>query len=195
MKENKKRIAIFASGEGSNAEAIAIHFENHTSIDVAMIVSNKQEAGVHRRISRFAIPSYIFDKSVWQSGEGKGNEVLALLDKEQIDLIVLAGFLAFIPNSIVNAYKGRIINIHPSLLPKYGGKGMWGHHVHEAVIDAHEEESGITIHHVTDKLDEGEIIFQASCNVLPDDTPDTLAARIHQLEHKHYPSVVEQMLS
>ncbi len=195
MKDNKKRIAIFASGEGSNAEAIALHFENHSFIDVSMIVSNKKEAGVHRRISRFAIPSYFFDKSAWQSGEGKGTEVLALLIDEQIDLIVLAGFLSFIPELVLNAYKGRIINIHPSLLPKYGGKGMWGHHVHEAVIDAHEKESGITIHHVTDKLDEGEIIFQTSCEVRPDDTPDSLAARIHQLEHKHYPSVVEQMLS
>jgi hypothetical protein len=116
-----------------------------------------------------------------------------LMRSEGISLIVLAGFLAYIPETIVKTYEGRIINIHPSLLPKYGGKGMWGHHVHEAVLAAHETVSGITIHHVTENLDEGSIIFQAQCEVLPDDTPDSLAARIHQLEHAHYPRVVEQI--
>ena len=108
-------------------------------------------------------------------------------------MIVLAGFLAYIPATIVNEFKGRIVNIHPSLLPKYGGKGMWGHHVHEAVLSARETMSGITIHHVTEKLDEGSIIFQAKCEVLPTDTPDSLAVRIHQLEYEHYPRIVEQL--
>ena len=115
------------------------------------------------------------------------------MHRENIQLIVLAGFLAYIPKTIVNAFEGRIINIHPSLLPKHGGKGMWGHHVHEAVIAAHDLVSGITIHHVTENLDDGNIIFQAQCEVLPDDTPHSLATRIHQLEHKYYPQVVEQL--
>ena len=159
---------------------------------MALMVCNKKEAGVYERMQKWGIPCHTIGKAEWQPGSS-GQQVLDLMRSEGIGLIVLAGFLAYIPESVVRTYEGRIINIHPSLLPKYGGKGMWGHHVHEAVLAAHETISGITIHYVTENLDEGSIIFQAQCEVLPDDTPDSLAARIHQLEHAHYPRVVEQM--
>lgn len=188
----KFRIALFASGEGSNAEAIVRYFANNPTIEVALMVCNRKEAGVYERMQKWGIPCHTIDKTEWQPGSS-GQQVLDLMRSEGISLIVLAGFLAYIPEAIVKTYEGHIINIHPSLLPKYGGKGMWGHHVHEAVLAAHETVSGITIHHVTENLDEGSIIFQAQCEVLPDDTPDSLATRIHQLEHAHYPRVVEQI--
>ena len=190
--DKKCRIAILASGEGSNAEALVVHFLNHPAIEVALMVCNKEKAGVYARMAKYGVSCHTIGKAEWQPGS-TGEQVLELMHREGIGLIVLAGFLAYIPESIVKTYEGRIVNIHPSLLPNYGGKGMWGHHVHEAVIAAHETVSGITIHHVTEKLDAGSIIFQAQCEVLPDDTPDSLAARIHQLEHEHYPRVVEQM--
>ena len=188
----KFRIALFASGEGSNAEAIVRYFANNPTIEVALMVCNRKEAGVYERMQKWGIPCHTIGKTEWQPGSS-GQQVLDLMRSEGVGLIVLAGFLAYIPGAIVKAYEGRIINIHPSLLPKYGGKGMWGHHVHEAVLAAHETVSGITIHHVTENLDEGSIIFQAQCEVLPDDTPDSLATRIHKLEHAHYPRVVEQI--
>lgn len=186
------RIALFASGEGSNAEAIVRYFANNPTIEVALMICNRKEAGVYARMEKWRIPCHTIGKTEWQPSSS-GQQVLDLMRSEGIDLIVLAGFLAYIPGAIVKTYEGHIINIHPSLLPKYGGKGMWGHHVHEAVLAAHETVSGITIHHVTENLDEGSIIFQAQCEVLPDDTPDSLAARIHLLEHAHYPRVVEQI--
>ncbi len=186
----KCRIAILASGEGGNAEAIVRHFMGHPTMEVALMVCNKKTAGVYARMAKYGIPCHTIGKTEWQPGS-EGKQVLELMHREEVGLIVLAGFLAYIPETIVSAYEGRIINIHPSLLPKYGGKGMWGHHVHEAVIAARETVSGITIHHVTEKLDDGGIIFQAQCEVRPDDTPDTLASRIHQLEHEHYPRIVE----
>lgn len=191
-KNKKCRIAIYASGEGSNAEAIVSHFTNHDTIEVALMVCNKEKAGVYARMEKWGIPCHHIDKTEWQPGS-TGQQVLDLMHNECINWIVLAGFLAYIPETIVRSYEGRIVNIHPSLLPKYGGKGMWGHHVHEAVIANHEAVSGITIHHVTEKLDDGNIIFQAQCEVLPDDTPESLATRIHQLEHEHYPRIVEQL--
>lgn len=188
----KLRIALFASGEGSNAEAIVRYFVGHPAIEVALVVCNRETAGVYARMAKYGIPCHTIGKAEWQPCSD-GEQVLGLMHREDIALIALAGFLAYIPEAIVKAYEGRIINIHPSLLPKYGGRGMWGHHVHEAVLAAHETVSGITIHHVTENLDDGGIIFQAQCEVLPDDTPDSLAARIHQLEHAHYSRVVEQM--
>lgn len=192
MTKRKCRIAILASGEGTNAEAIVKHFFGHPSIEVALMVCNRKTAGVYARMQKWGVPCHTIGKDEWQPGSA-GSQVLELMRREEIGLVVLAGFLAYIPETIVGAYEGRIINIHPSLLPKYGGKGMWGHHVHEAVIAAREPVSGITIHHVTEKLDDGGIIFQARCEVLPDDTPDTLAERIHRLEHEHFPCVVEQL--
>lgn len=185
-----KNIAILASGDGSNAEAIAKYFCNSDYVKVAAVLSNKENAGVHSRMKALEIPTFTFPRNEWNNPD----EILDLLNRLDIDLIVLAGFLCMIQPSIIEAYAGRIINIHPSLLPKYGGPGMWGHHVHEAVIAAQETESGITIHHVTNEVDGGEIIFQASCNVIKGDTPSTLAQRVHELEHTHYPKVIEQLL-
>jgi phosphoribosylglycinamide formyltransferase-1 len=185
-----KNIAIFASGDGSNAEAIVKHFANSITTCVKVVLSNRQKAGVHDRIKALGIPTLTFSKDEWKDC----SKILSTLQKNDIDLIVLAGFLCMIEAPLIEAYKGKIINIHPSLLPKYGGPGMWGHHVHEAVITAGEKESGITIHHVTKEVDGGEIIFQASCEVKPNDTAEALASRIHLLEHKHYPLVIEQLL-
>ncbi|MBR6639079.1 MAG: phosphoribosylglycinamide formyltransferase [Muribaculaceae bacterium] len=185
-----KNIAIFASGDGSNAEAIAKYFKNSDIACVKIVLSNRQKAGVHDRIKALGIPTLTFSKDEWKDC----SKILSTLQKNDIDLIVLAGFLCMIETPLINAFKARIINIHPSLLPKYGGPGMWGHHVHDAVISAGEKESGITIHYVTEEVDGGEIIFQDSCPVKPDDTAETLASRIHSLEHAQYPNVIEQLL-
>lgn len=185
-----KRIAIFASGDGSNAEAIARYFASSDKISVKSVLSNRQNARVHNRMSAIGISSITFPKETWQSA----TEIVEYLDQEQIDLIVLAGFMSKIETPIISAYSGRIINIHPSLLPRHGGPGMWGRHVHEAVISCGDSQSGITIHYVTEEIDGGEIIFQASCDVASDDTPETLAEKIHELEHRHFPKVIEQLL-
>lgn len=185
-----KNIAIFASGDGSNAETIARHFRQSAIASVKILLSNRASAMVHERMKNLGIPTLTFNKQQWLQAD----EILDVLNKKHIDLIVLAGFLCIIPDSIINAYHGRIINIHPSLLPRHGGPGMWGHHVHQAVINAGDTQSGITIHHVTTQVDGGEIIFQTSCPVMPDDNPETLAARIHTLEHNHFPAVIEQIL-
>ena len=187
-----KRLALFASGEGTNAEAIARYFSTNPDVEVALMICNRKAAGVFQRLEPFNIESHYFPKAEW--AENEATNVIELLRGKQIDLIVLAGFLAFIPASLIHEYQGRIINIHPSLLPKYGGSGMWGMNVHQAVIDAHETESGITIHHVSEQLDSGNIIYQATCEVRPDDTPQSLAERVHGLEYQHYPLVIENML-
>ena len=174
-----RHIAIFASGTGSNALAIAQHFANSTDAAVKIVLSNRANAAVHDKMKAVGVPTATFTREQWQQGD----EILDLLRANDIDLIVLAGFLSIIPDTIISAYERRIINIHPSLLPRHGGPGMWGHHVHQAVIDAGDNQSGITIHHVTTEVDGGKIIFQATCPVMPDDTPDTLAERIHGLEH------------
>lgn len=186
-----KRIAIFASGSGTNAEAIARHLAGNPNIEVACVFSNKANAGVHERMKAFNIPTHTFTKEVWS----EATPIVELLQQEHIDLVVLAGFMRKIETPLTTAYAGRIINIHPSLLPLHGGPGMYGHHVHEAVLAAGDKESGITIHYVDEQIDGGEIIFQARCEVKPDDTPDTLANRIHTLEHRHFPTVVVDLLS
>ena len=186
----QKRIVIFASGSGTNAEAIARYFDQHQSIRVSLIMSNRQDAYVLERADRIKIPSFVFSRtSFYESGK-----VLNRLIDEHPSLIVLAGFLWLIPENILEHFPAQIINIHPALLPKYGGKGMYGSKVHESVIAAGEKESGITIHYVNRYYDKGDIIFQAPCPVLPTDTPETLAKRIHKLEHKHYPEVIEKLL-
>ena len=184
-------IAIFASGAGSNAQKIIDHFKNSDHIKIALVVCNKPGAGVLTIASDENIPSLLIDKEKFFLGNGYTDE----LKKNGIDFIVLAGFLWKIPDTLIKAYPGKIINIHPALLPNYGGKGMYGNHVHEAVIAAGEKESGITIHYVDGHYDNGDIIFQARCAVLENDTPATLAARIHQLEHEHYPQVIETLLN
>lgn len=183
-----KKIAIFASGSGSNAENIIRFFENDPRNRVSLILCNKPDAYVLDRAKRLGVPSFVFNREQFYHSD----LILDKLKAEAVDLIVLAGFLWKVPANLLAAYPDRIINIHPALLPKFGGKGMYGERVHEAVIAAGEKESGITIHHVNDRYDEGSAIFQATCPVLPDDTPDTLAAKVHALEYAHFPRVIKE---
>lgn len=183
------RIAILASGSGTNAQRLAEHFHGHAAAQVALIGCDQPHAGVVQRAWDLGLPLYLFNGAQLRTGE-----VLAEFRGQRIDLVVLAGFLRLIPAAMVAAYPDRIVNIHPSLLPNYGGKGMYGHHVHQAVLAAQEAESGLTIHYVNERFDEGRHIAQFKCPVLAGDTPDSLAARIHELEHAHYPGVVERIV-
>jgi len=183
-------IAIFASGTGTNARKILEHFTNHPSVKIALIVSNKPTAGVLEIAKEYQVPTLIIDKERFF----RGDTYLSDLSSAHIDFIVLAGFLWKIPSALIAAYPNKIVNIHPALLPKYGGKGMYGQFVHESVINAKEKESGITIHYVDDAYDHGSTIFQATCPVFPEDTPDELAKRIHALEHEHFATIIEQCL-
>jgi phosphoribosylglycinamide formyltransferase 1 len=190
-----QRIAIFASGSGSNAEQITQYFADLSAVEVSLILTNNPGAGVIERARRgFGcgqhVPVLVFDKAAFRDT----TRVVDLLQRQQIDLIVLAGFMWLVPPALVRAFPGRIVNIHPALLPKFGGKGMYGHHVHEAVVAAQERESGVTIHFVNEQYDEGQIIFQTTCPVLPTDTPDDVAAKVHELEYAHYPRVVSDVL-
>ncbi len=185
------RIAIFASGSGTNAERIVTYFREHPSIEVALILSNKADAYVLERARNLGIPVAVFDRQQFRDSD----IVLNILKNNRIDFIVLAGFLWLVPNHLLNTFHGRILNIHPALLPKYGGKGMYGMNVHEAVIASGDTESGITIHQVNERYDRGDIVFQARCPVLPGDTPETLANRVHLLEYEYYPIVIEQQLT
>lgn len=187
----KSRIAIFASGAGSNAQKIIDHFRNHTNIRVSLIVCNNPKAGVLQIAAKENIPSLLIDKKTFLAEDIYIKE----LQDERIDLIVLAGFLWKVPVALIKAFPEKIINIHPALLPKFGGKGMYGNAVHHAVIAAGEKESGITIHYVDELYDHGKIIFQAKCPVLPADTAQSLAQRIHMLEHEHYPKTIERLIS
>ena len=184
------KIALFASGSGSNVENIIEYFSENRELLFPLIVSNKRDAFVHERARRLGVPSVSFTAAEFR----EGTTILQLLQEKEIDFIVLAGFLLKIPETILKAYPTKIINIHPALLPKFGGKGMYGHYVHEAVVAAGERESGITIHQVNEQYDKGSIIFQARCPVDPTDTPETLAHKIHELEYRHYPTVIEQMI-
>jgi phosphoribosylglycinamide formyltransferase 1 len=184
------RIAIFASGAGSNAQKILEHFSKHASVSVALIVCNKPGAGVLNIAASHHIPTLLIEKEQFYRGDG----YVPFLKEQKIDWIILAGFLWKIPSSLIMAYPQRIINIHPALLPKYGGKGMYGNHVHEAVLAAGESESGITIHYVDEQYDHGDTIFQARCEVRKEDNSETLAKRIHALEHAHFAKVIEQLL-
>jgi phosphoribosylglycinamide formyltransferase-1 len=186
-----KQIIIFASGAGSNAREVLKRLHGGNIGRVALIVTNNPRAGVLRIADEYEVPTLTIEKERFF----RGDAYLPELQKYQPDLLVLAGFLWKVPGQLISAFPDTIINIHPALLPKYGGKGMYGHHVHQAVLDAGEEESGITIHKVDGHYDNGDIIFQASCPVLKDDTPESLAARIHQLEHQHYPEQIERLLS
>lgn len=183
-----KKIAIFASGAGSNAEKIIEYFTGHKKISVGLVACNKPGAGVLQIASDFNIPVLMIDKERFFDENGYTDE----LKEAGIDFIVLAGFLWKIPQTLIDNYRNKIINIHPALLPKFGGKGMYGSKVHEAVIAAGEKESGITIHYVDEYYDNGDIIFQAACPVSADDTPDTLAQKIHQLEHENFARVIEE---
>jgi len=184
------RIAIFASGSGSNAQKIMEYFQDHPTVSVHLILSNNPDAYVLTRARKFHIPVLTFSRQeLYQS-----SHILDILSVQEIDYIVLAGFMWLIPTYILKHYPNRILNIHPALLPGYGGKGMYGMRVHEAVIAAGEKESGISIHYVNENYDEGQLIFQAKCPVQPGDTPETLANRIHLLEHKYYPEIIEKVI-
>ncbi|WP_298509777.1 phosphoribosylglycinamide formyltransferase [uncultured Kordia sp.] len=185
-----KRIAIFASGSGTNAENIIRYFQERNNASVVQILTNNQHAKVLERAKNHKISGLSFNRTALY----RSNDVLNLLQTAQIDLIVLAGFLWKFPEHILTAFPNKVINVHPALLPKYGGKGMYGAHVHTAVVANKEKESGITIHFVNENYDEGAIIFQAKTFVSENDTPETLAQKIHQLEYKHFPEVIAQVL-
>ena len=186
----KKRIAILASGVGTNAQAIIEYFKENSDANVVLIGSNKPEALVLKKAADLGVPSFVFNKSELTSRPVVLNKLL----KDGIDFIVLAGFLLQLPESIIRAFPNRIVNIHPALLPKFGGKGMFGKHVHQAVIDAKEKESGITVHYVNEFYDDGVIIFQARCGVDENESVTTLAEKIHALERKYYPLIIDKII-
>jgi len=185
-----KRLAIFASGNGSNAQAIAEYFSESSEACVVLILTNRKDAFVIERAKALNIPVRVFNREDFYQTE----VITQLLIDEQIDLVVLAGFLWLLPPSLIQAFPDRIINIHPALLPKYGGKGMYGDKVHTAVIEAGEKESGISIHYVNEHYDQGQVIFQARCEIEAHDTPDSLAAKIHKLEYAHFAAIIHQVL-
>jgi phosphoribosylglycinamide formyltransferase-1 len=184
------RVAIFASGSGTNAEEIMKRFQHHDKIEVALVLSNNGNAFVLERARKYNVSSKVFNKVQFREND----EVLNWLKGEKITHIVLAGFMWLMPASIIQSYPNKIINIHPALLPKFGGKGMYGHHVHEAVKTSDEKQTGITIHLVNEKYDEGKILFQASTAIDPDDSPDQIADKVHVLEYKHYPEQIEKWI-
>ena len=183
-----KNIAILASGSGTNAEAIVQYLKRNSTLNVSLIGTNNKAAFVLERAKNLGISYLVFDKKLLENGG-----VVLKLKHQRIDFVVLAGFLLKIPQNLIDAYPKKIINIHPALLPKYGGKGMYGEKVHQAVIDNKESKSGITIHFVNENFDEGEIIFQTTCPIAKDDSPDKLAAKIHELEHKYFPQQIEKL--
>ncbi len=187
---SKLNIAIFASGNGTNAEAIIQHFSHSDIAKIALILSNNKDAYVLERARKHGIPSMVFNRKEFYESTAVDDK----LRQYNIDFIVLAGFMWLVPARLVDSFENRMVNIHPALLPKYGGKGMYGQHVHEAVIRNKEKESGITIHWVNKVYDDGQIIFQGKCKVDPEDTPDTLAAKVHRLEHAHYPVIIEEQI-
>ncbi|MDF1560196.1 MAG: phosphoribosylglycinamide formyltransferase [Bacteroidales bacterium] len=185
-----KHIAILASGAGTNAENIIRYFSNDKRAKVSLVLSNRSQAKVLERAAALGVEAFFFDRSQFYDT----GEVLMMLLRRETDLLVLAGFLWLVPGEVIEAFRGRIINIHPALLPRFGGKGMYGDTVHRAVLDAGCSESGITIHYVNEQYDSGDIIFQARCPVLPDDDVHTLAERVHALEYRHYPEVIGQLI-
>lgn len=187
----KKNIAIFASGSGTNAENIVRFFKNSGSVEIRLIVSNKKDAYVLERAKQLGVPSIVFPKEEWMDGE----KILQKMQECSIDFIVLAGFLLKVPDCLMAHYPQKIVNIHPALLPKHGGKGMYGDRVHEQVVACGDTLSGITIHYINSNYDEGSTIFQATCQVLPSDTPEQVAKKVHALEYKHYPAIINKVLS
>lgn len=185
------QIAIFASGNGSNAENIITHFRKTNTACVSLILTNNPKAYVLKRSKKHGIKSVVFSKEdLYQT-----DSIQEILIKQQIDFIVLAGFLWLVPSCLIRDYSNRIINIHPALLPKFGGKGMYGMKVHQAVINTKEKTTGITIHYVNENYDEGSVIFQAHCIIEPQDTPETIAQKVHELEYRYYPEIIEKCIS
>ncbi|RLK03311.1 formyltetrahydrofolate-dependent phosphoribosylglycinamide formyltransferase [Tenacibaculum discolor] len=186
---NMKRIVIFASGSGSNAENIIKYFNSTKTAIVTHVLSNNQHAKVFDRCEKLNIDASLFDRESFSKNDTVLNFLLA-----EADIIVLAGFLWRIPSKIVDAFPNKIINIHPALLPKYGGKGMYGMNVHNAVKENNETETGITIHYVNENYDEGAIIFQAKTPISSEDTPETIAQKVHELEYEHFPKIIEEVI-
>lgn len=186
----RKRLAIFASGRGSNAKKIIEYFNNHVHISVSFVVTNKKDAGVIKIANAAKVPHLLINRADLY----KNGSCLEFLQSQKIDYVILAGFLLLVPVDMINFYNKKIINLHPSLLPKYGGKGMYGMNVHEAVKEAGEKETGISIHFVNPVFDDGEIIFQAKCQISKEDTPEDIAQKIHELEHQYYPKVIEDTI-
>jgi len=184
------KIAIFASGSGTNAENIIERCKENKKIEISAIFSNNKSAYVIQRAINHSIKHHVFSRTEFYNSE----RVLNLLRNYNIDFIILAGFLWLIPENIINLYPNKIINIHPALLPKYGGKGMFGANVHNAVVENKESETGITIHYVNKEYDKGNIILQAKCTVLPTDTPDDVAKKVHELEYEHFPRIIQDIV-
>lgn len=182
------RLTIFASGSGTNAENIIRYFRNDSRIRVSCVCANRPDAYVIQRAGRHGIDVLVFTRDDFY----KSGKVIDYLEQKQIDWIILAGFLWLVPEALIQKYPNRILNIHPALLPKYGGKGMYGSSVHKAVIENHETQSGITIHLIDREYDKGSILFQATCPVYPGESPDQLAERVHQLEYEYYPRIIEK---
>ncbi len=185
-----EKIAILASGSGTNAQNIIEYFRIKKTAEVTCVLSNKKDAYVLKRAENFNIPVRIFDRYEFY----ETNEILSFLKEKGINWIILAGFLWLVPENIVDSFTNRIINIHPALLPKFGGKGMYGLNVHRAVIENKEKETGISIHYVNRKYDEGSIIFQTKCRVDEADTPETLAEKVHKLEYRYFPEIIEKLI-
>ena len=187
---NPVNLAILASGNGTNAQQIAEYFMDRDDVIVRTIIYNKRDAYVATRAKNLGIESHYFNRHDFMETDA----VLDFLRECKIDYVILAGFLLLVPNNLLQAFPNRIVNIHPALLPKYGGKGMYGHHVHEAVVANHERETGITIHVVDHRYDCGTTLFQARCEVVPTDTPDDVAAKIHLLEKEYFPRVIDAFI-
>jgi len=186
---NVKKIALFASGSGTNAENIIKYFSGNEYVEVDSLWSNKPDAYALKRAQKWNVETFVFNREQFYHSD----EVFTILNNRNIDLIVLAGFLWLIPSDLVQHF--TILNIHPALLPKYGGKGMYGMNVHKAVVASGDKESGISVHYVNDKYDEGKLIFQAKCPVLSSDTAEDVAEKIHALEYEHFPKVIERVLT
>ncbi len=185
------RLAIFASGSGTNAENIIRYFQNKPHIKVSCVCTNRADAYVAERVRPYGVPVLVFSRQDFY----ETHRVIDYLEENKIDWVILAGFLWLIPDNLVKRYSFHIINIHPALLPKYGGKGMYGASVHKAVIGNREKQSGITIHFVNNEYDKGNIIYQVTCDIDPADTPDTLASKVHALEYEHFPRVIEEVVT
>ncbi len=186
-----KRIVIFASGSGTNAQRIIKYFKDREDAEVTLVLSNKPTSKVLERAGKLKVSAFSFNRIAFY----ETSQVLDLLIHNKPDVIVLAGFLWLMPEPIIKTFSGKIINIHPALLPAYGGKGMYGSRVHEAVVAAGEKESGISIHEVTEEYDKGRILFQAKTQLTPEETPESLAAKIHELEYAHFPRVIAEFLN
>lgn len=190
MEATQHQLAIFASGTGSNARKIIEYFKGHPTIHVSLVISNKPDAPVLTMAQSHRIETQVITRKSFYESEA----ILDTLRENKIDLVILAGFLWLVPGYLIRAFQRRIINIHPALLPRYGGKGMYGHHVHQAVWEAHEPESGITIHYANEHYDEGDIIFQVKCVLEPEDTPEDIARKVLELEHYYFARVIEKVL-